>query len=69
MVTNDIILQKYDEKVDLWSIGALLYKVIVGQCGFYAVSIYVYVLSLVSTKHSTRFVVKNFVICFFYIST
>ncbi|XP_065893647.1 uncharacterized protein [Dysidea avara] len=28
--------KKYDEKVDLWSIGALLYKVIVGQCGFYA---------------------------------
>jgi len=33
-----VALQKYDEKVDLWSIGALLYKVIVGQCGFYAVS-------------------------------
>ena len=33
------LLQKYDEKVDLWSIGALLYKVIVGQCGFYAVSV------------------------------
>lgn len=33
------VIQKYDEKVDLWSIGALLYKVIVGQCGFYAVSV------------------------------
>ena len=31
-------LQHYDDKVDLWSIGALLYKVLVGQCGFYAVS-------------------------------
>lgn len=30
--------QHYDDKVDIWSIGALLYKVIVGQCGFYAVS-------------------------------
>lgn len=26
----------YDDKVDIWSIGALLYKVIVGECGFYA---------------------------------
>jgi serine/threonine protein kinase/cell fate (sporulation/competence/biofilm development) regulator YmcA (YheA/YmcA/DUF963 family) len=26
----------YDEKVDLWSIGALLYKSLVGQCGFFA---------------------------------
>jgi hypothetical protein len=26
--------------VDIWSIGALLYKVIVGQCGFYAVSVF-----------------------------
>ena len=32
------MLQHYDDKVDIWSIGALLYKVIVGQCGFYAVS-------------------------------
>lgn len=31
-------MQHYDDKVDVWSIGALLYKVIVGQCGFYAVS-------------------------------
>jgi serine/threonine protein kinase len=31
-------IQHYDDKVDIWSIGALLYKVIVGQCGFYAVS-------------------------------
>ena len=30
--------QHYDDKVDIWSIGALLYKVIVGECGFYAVS-------------------------------
>ena len=30
--------QHYDDKVDIWSIGALLYKVIVGQCGFHAVS-------------------------------
>ena len=30
--------QHYDDKVDLWSIGALVYKVLVGQCGFYAVS-------------------------------
>ena len=29
--------QHYDDKVDIWSIGALLYKIIVGQCGFYAV--------------------------------
>ena len=28
--------EHYDDKVDIWSIGALLYKVIVGQCGFYA---------------------------------
>jgi len=32
------MLQHYDDKVDIWSIGSLLYKVIVGQCGFYAVS-------------------------------
>lgn len=32
------IKQHYDDKVDLWSIGALLYKVLIGQCGFYAVS-------------------------------
>lgn len=30
--------QKYDAKVDLWSVGAVLYKCLVGQCGFYAVS-------------------------------
>ena len=37
-VFKGTILQHYDDKVDIWSIGALLYKVIVGQCGFYAVS-------------------------------
>ena len=31
--------QKYDAKVDLWSVGAVLYKCLVGQCGFYAVSV------------------------------
>ncbi|XP_003387126.1 PREDICTED: inhibitor of nuclear factor kappa-B kinase subunit beta-like [Amphimedon queenslandica] len=29
-------VEHYDDKVDLWSIGALIYKVLVGQCGFYA---------------------------------
>ena len=35
---SSVHIQHYDDKVDIWSIGALLYKVIVGQCGFYAVS-------------------------------
>ena len=38
LVSSSFHIQHYDDKVDIWSIGALLYKVIVGQCGFYAVS-------------------------------
>jgi len=42
--------EHYDDKVDIWSIGALLYKVIVGVCGFYAVS--VHLLVVLQMSHS-----------------
>lgn len=34
--------------MDIWSIGALLYKVIVGVCGFYAVSVHLLVVDIVA---------------------
>ena len=35
-----LFLKRYNDKVDIWSIGALLYEVLVGKCGFYAVRTY-----------------------------
>jgi len=51
MTVLSLCLQHYDDKVDIWSIGALLYKVIVGTCGFYAVSYYHMMSSSIANYH------------------